>query len=86
MLSANELAPVFFTVTLWAVLDRLVTRTGVEKLSDVAETVRLGLAELPVTLAGGRVVPVRRTLTPLSSERVAASWLGELDGEYVRVN
>jgi hypothetical protein len=62
--SAKELALVFCTVMLCVVLDRPVTMTGVVKFTLVVETLRLGLVEFPVTLAGGSVVPVRRTLRP----------------------
>jgi len=53
--------------------ERPVTTTGLAKVRVVGVTVRLGLAVEPVTVVGGRVVPVRRTVRPWSRMRVAAS-------------
>jgi hypothetical protein len=81
--STKGLVPLFFTRTAWVVLEVPVTVTGVLKLTVVVDTLRLGSVELPVTLAGGRVVPVSITLMPSSSDSSAASWLGELAGVYI---
>jgi hypothetical protein len=61
-LRAKGWAPMLPMVTGWVVAEVLVTRTGVEKVMVPGLTVRLGLADWPMPVGCGRVVPVMRTV------------------------
>ena len=66
-------APELPIVTVWVVVEVLVTTTALGKVIEVGVRVRLGLTDSPVLVGGGRVVPVMRTERPWSSVRVVES-------------
>ncbi len=71
--SGKGMGPVLPRVTVWVVLEVLVTRTGVGKMMVEGVTVRLGLADWPMAVGWGLVVPVMRTVRPSSRVRVVES-------------
>ena len=76
--SGKATAPMLAMVTVWVVLEVLVTTTALEKLMVEGVTVRLGFADWPMPVGCGLVVPVMRTVRPSSRVRVVESAEGTI--------
>ena len=74
--SVNAVVPVFPIVSVCVALDTPVTTTALAKLSDVDETLRLGLTLAPLAAGCGSERPVTSAVSPWSSESVSASAAG----------
>jgi hypothetical protein len=62
--SAKEELPVFWMVSVCASLETPVTTTALAKLSEVTETLRLGLTLAPLAAGCGRERPVTSAVRP----------------------
>jgi hypothetical protein len=75
-------APELPMVTVWVVVEVLVTTTALGKVMEVGVRVRAGLTDWPVPVGWGRVVPVMRTDWPWASPSARARVVESAEGDW----